>query len=197
MRIGLLGGTFDPIHLAHLRIAEEVREELALSEVWFIPAGVPPHKRAKPHLPFEERLRLVELAVKDHPAFRALDLEGRRPGPSYTVDTLRELRQRHPQHEFFFILGLDAFLEIETWHEYHLLPELATLVVVNRSEFSPEAACQKALKLFPGKKLLFLTVTRLDISSTEIRRRIRAGLSIRYLVPEAVRIHIETRGHYL
>ncbi len=186
MRIGLLGGTFDPIHLAHLRIAEEVREELALSEVWFIPAGVPPHKRAEPHLPFEERLRLVELAVKDHPAFRALDLEGRRPGPSYTVDTLKELRQRHPQHEFFFILGLDAFLEIETWYQYPRIPELARLVVVSRGEFPLEKARIRARELFPEKEILFLSVTRLDISSTDIRRRLKAGLSVRYLVPEPV-----------
>ncbi|MBX6422255.1 nicotinate-nucleotide adenylyltransferase [Thermosulfurimonas sp. F29] len=197
MRVGLLGGTFDPIHLGHLRVAEEVREKLDLSEVWFIPAGVPPHKRSEPHLPFEERLRLVRLAVEEHPAFRVLDLEGRRSGPSYTVDTLEELRRRHPDHDYFFILGLDAFVEIETWHEFRRLPELATLVVVNRGDLDLESARNLSKRLFPGREVLFLQVRRLDISSTEIRRLRRSGRSIRYLVPEAVRRRIEERGHYL
>nr|WP_281347187.1 nicotinate-nucleotide adenylyltransferase [Thermosulfurimonas marina] len=195
--MGLLGGTFDPIHLAHLRLAEEVREALGLAEVWFIPAGVPPHKRAEPHLPFEERLRLVELALQDHPAFRALDIEGRRPGPSYTVDTLLELRSRYPERRFYFILGWDAFLEIESWHEYRRLPELAHLVVVSRGDFSSAEARKQAQRLFPNHRVHFLRVTRLDISSTEIRRRRRAGLSIRYLVPEAVFRRIEEAGLYL
>ncbi|RUM88855.1 MAG: nicotinate-nucleotide adenylyltransferase [Thermodesulfatator sp.] len=196
-KIGLLGGTFDPIHLAHLRVAEEVREALGLAEVWFIPAGVPPHKRSEPHLSFEERFHLVKLALEDHPAFRALDLEGRRPGPSYTVDTLEELHSLYPEEEFFFILGGDAFQEIQTWRAWRRIPELARLVVVSRGDFSLEKAQALAQELFPTHRLYFVKVTRLDISSTEIRCRRKAGLSIRYLVPEAVFHHIEKAGLYL
>ncbi len=186
MKIGIFGGTFDPVHLGHLRVAEEAREGLGLSEVWFIPAGTPPHKRDEPHLPFSLRFELVRLATRDHPAFRVLDLEGKRPGPSYTVQTLTELRGLYPEHEFFFILGLDAFLEIETWYRYRQLPELAHLVVVSRGDLPLSEAECRARELFPGKKIFFLPVTRLDISSTEIRRRLRAGLSVRYLVPDPV-----------
>jgi len=210
MKIGVFGGTFDPIHLAHLRVAEEVREGLGLSEIWFIPAGLPPHKQAEPHLSFEERLRLVELAIEGNPGFRALDIEGRRPGPSYTVDTLSELRKSYPKYEFYFLLGLDAFLEIESWHEYRRLPELATLVVVNRAPRDLESALHKAPKLFPdfkfqkncllgpqNQKIIFFQVTPLEISSTFIRQALHTGHSIRYLVPENVRLHIEKHRLYL
>ncbi|OAQ21040.1 nicotinate-nucleotide adenylyltransferase [Thermosulfurimonas dismutans] len=210
MKIGIFGGTFDPIHIAHLRVAEEVREGLGLSEVWFIPAGTPPHKRNAPHLPFKERLKLVELAIEGNPAFRVLDIEGRRQGPSYTVDTLTELRKSHLQYEFYFILGLDAFLEFETWHEYHRLPELAALVVINRGPLGVKSAVNKARQLFPtfefrrdrllgpkNQKILFLQVTPLEISSTLIRQSLWAGRSIRYLVPESVRLYIEKHRLYL
>ncbi len=210
MKIGLLGGTFDPVHLAHLRVAEEVREKLSLGEIWFIPAGVPPHKRGEPHLPFEERFKLVTLAIADHPAFRVLDLEGRREGPSYTVETLHELRGRHPGIDFYFILGLDAFAEIETWHAYRHLPSLATLVVVNRDLQGLDTFFKEGLRAYPdftpegeslkgptGERILYLPVTPLGISSTLIRQLRRSGGSIRYLVPESVRLYIEKKGLYL
>ena len=194
VKIGILGGTFDPIHLAHLRVAEEVREGLSLSEIWFIPAGLPPHKQTAPHLPFEVRLQLVKLAIEDHPAFRALDIEGRREGPSYTVDTLRILRKRHPGYEFYFILGLDAFLEIESWHEYQRLPELARLVVINRGSQSLEEAQKRVSEIFPEtvvrQRIIFFAVTPLGVSSTLIRDLLRQGKSIRYLVPESVRKYL-------
>ncbi len=201
MKIGLLGGTFDPIHFGHLRLAEEVREALGLEQVWFIPAGTPPHKRAEPHSPFRDRLELVRLAVADHPAFEVLDIEGQRPGPSYTVETLRQLHQRFPGREFYFLLGLDSFLELDTWYQYRRLPELAVLVVANRGLQGLKEAYPRLAEIFPEPSLrarvLFQEITPLEISSTSIRRLCREGRSIRYLVPEAVRRYVEEHRLYL
>ena len=211
MKTGILGGTFNPIHLAHLRIAEEVRESCALDEVLFIPASLPPHKPEQA-APFADRLAMVQTAIADHPHFRVTDLEARRSGKSFSVDTLELLRQADPAGERFFIVGLDSFRDIATWKDYariftlaHLvvtarpgidLPDpLAALPVAVRSEFCYDNQLKK-LRHCSGNSVIFLEETRLDISSTLIRRKVAAGESIRYLVPPAVAAYIASHDLY-
>lgn len=200
-RIGLFGGTFDPVHIAHLRCAEEAREQLRLDEILFIPAADPPHKRRR-ITPAAHRLAMVRLATAGHPSFRVSTLEIERDGRSYTVDTLRALRARLPAAELTLLIGLDAFREIGTWKAYRSLFELTDLAVWTRPPFAlrtprallPVAAqsdfCygrdKKTLRHRTGKQIRFLTVTALDVSASAIRQRLRRGQSIRYLVPPAV-----------
>jgi nicotinate-nucleotide adenylyltransferase len=212
MRTGILGGTFNPIHLAHLRIAEEVREVCALEQILFIPAALPPHKSVAEDVPFAHRLAMTELAVADNRHFRVSDLEGRRAGKSYSVHTLEILRREHPQDEYFFIVGLDSFRDITSWKEYRRLFELANIVVAARpgspagepldllpvairADFCYDYAA-KTLQHRSGTSVIFLAETRLDISSTRIRRMVAEGRSIRYIVPAAVENYIIRHGFY-
>ncbi|GIW41050.1 MAG: putative nicotinate-nucleotide adenylyltransferase [Candidatus Binatia bacterium] len=213
-RLGIFGGTFNPVHLGHLRTAEEIREELELDRVWFVPAASPPHKRGDDLAPARHRMAMVRLAVADNPAFEASALEVRRRGRSYSVDTLRQLRRRFGSStELFFVLGLDAFLEIETWKEYEKLFTLCHLVVTTRpprtqpelrSELFPVAVrgefCyepgQKGFVHREGKRVLFRSVTALDISASRVRQLLRAGKSVRYLVPDTVAAYIARHRLY-
>lgn len=212
MRTGILGGTFNPIHIAHLRIAEEVRETCALDRVLFIPAAAPPHKNVAEEVPFAQRLAMVEAAIADNPAFFASDLESRRPGKSYSVHTLEILRRKGPNDELFFIIGMDSFCDIASWKEYPRLFELANIVVaarpgsvVNepqsllpvaiREEFCYDYA-SKSLSHRSGTRVIFIEETCLDISSTRIRRLAAEGRSVRYLVPPAVEAYISSHGLY-
>jgi len=212
MRTGILGGTFNPIHLAHLRIAEEVREACALVEVLFIPAASPPHKDVAGDILFAHRLAMVAAAIADNPGFRVSDLESRRRGKSFSVDTLEILRQAEPMGERYFIVGLDSFRDIATWKEFTRLFELAHLVVTARPGVvlpDPLAALPVAargdfcydhklnkLRHLSGNTVIFLEETRLDISSTMIRRKVAANQSIRYLVPAPVAAYIAAHGLY-
>jgi nicotinate-nucleotide adenylyltransferase len=212
MRTGILGGTFNPIHLAHLRIAEEVREACALERVLFIPAASPPHKDVAEDVPFQHRLAMVELAVAGNPRFSASDLEGRRPGKSYSVHTLESLHRESPRDEFYFIVGMDSFRDITSWKEWRRLFELAHIVVAARPgaaggdppDLLPVAirgdfcydASAKMLLHRSGTSVIFLGETFLDISSTRIRELAAAGRSIRYLVPAAVEEYIARHGLY-
>jgi len=213
-RIGLFGGTLDPIHLGHLRAAEEVREWLCLDEIWFMPAFRPPHKDTNTLTSFHHRLKMVELAVEDVDSFKASDIEGKRPGPSYSVDTLTDIRKAKGQHlDLFFIVGSDAFLEIDTWKEYARLPLLAELVVITRPPCEMGDLEDGLKRLFPeyqkdpGGKGLFVSAaggrirlvrtTWIEISSTDIRKRARTGLSVRFLVPEKVRRYMATNNLYI
>jgi nicotinate-nucleotide adenylyltransferase len=212
MKLGILGGTFNPIHLAHLRIAEEVREACALDRVLFIPAAVPPHKPLAGDIPFAQRLAMVEAAIADHPAFAVSDIENRRPGKSYSVHTLEALRREHPTAELFFIIGLDSFRDLSTWREYQRLFELTHLVVAARpgvAEGDPKSLlpiaimkdfcynrASNSLKHRSGNSIFFVEETLLDISSTRIRRMVATGRSIRYLVPAPVLDYIDRHGLY-
>jgi nicotinate-nucleotide adenylyltransferase len=212
MRTGILGGTFNPIHLAHLRIAEEVREVCALDRILFLPAAAPPHKTVAEAVTFSHRLAMVEAAVADQPAFLASDLEGRRQWRSFSVHTLEILRQQQPEDRFFFIIGMDSFRDIATWHDYRKLFALANVVVAARpglprdrsQEMLPVAIrgqfcydnAAKILRHSSGTSLIFLEETYLDISSTRIRQLLAAGRSIRYLVPPAVAAYIDRHGLY-
>lgn len=211
-RIGVFGGTFDPIHVAHLRCAEEAREQLHLDEVLFIPAADPPHKSRRVTAA-AHRVAMVRLATKGNPAFRVSTLEVERGGRSYTVDTLRALRARlPPASALTLLIGFDAFLEIGTWKDYRTLFELADLAVWTRPPHRiraprallPVAAradfCygqdQRTLRHRTGNQIHFATVTALDVSASAIRLRLRRGLSIRYLVPSAVERYLSRHRLY-
>ena len=212
MKLGILGGTFDPIHFGHLRLAEEVGEDLELEKIYLIPAASPPHKSKSPVTPFFDRLTMTRMAAEASPLFETLDLEGRRRGHSYSIETLREFHRLFGSDlDLFFILGMDAFLEIETWKEYRNLFDYAHFVVINRPG-TPDGALDAFLASlgvgFSGHKggngfvapsgnlVIYKKATLMDISSTGIRERVAQGKSIRFLVPESVRAYLLTKGFY-
>ncbi len=196
MRIGVLGGTFDPIHLGHLIIAEEARDRLDLEEVCFVPARDPWMKAGQPLTSGHDRLSMARLAMEDNPFFRVSTLELERPGPSYTVDTLRELQEDYgPEAQLFFILGTDAFARFDEWKDTEGILGLAILVVVDRpgATASAEAIDQQVGNAGSVERVRGV---HLEISAKDIRRRVAAGASIRYLVPEPVERYIYARGLY-
>jgi nicotinate-nucleotide adenylyltransferase len=202
-KLGILGGTFDPPHLAHLRIAEEIREAFNLEKVLFIPAGYPPHKLTAPISPFEDRLNMVKLAIRENPFFEALDIE-KEIKPSYTLKTLKKLKELYPESEFFLIIGWDSFCEFETWWEYDKFLNYTNIIVVPRGEVSQQEIeiyfYKKVKELWAeycGKhKVFFYKALSLNISATVIRNLCKAGKSIRYLVPEEVYFYIKEKRLY-
>jgi nicotinate-nucleotide adenylyltransferase len=204
--IGLFGGTFDPLHYGHLRTAFELWQALRLTEVRFMPAGSPPH-REQPHVSADLRLAMVRAAVADQPCFVVDDREVRRTGISYSVDTLIELRQEHPQRSLCLLLGMDAFLGLPNWHRWRELLDLAHIVVAHRPGWkAPTMGPLGEVMVDRGTgsirdlheqlagRLYVHAVTQLEISSTELRQLIVAGHDPRYLVPDEVRRIIrETR----
>ena len=194
--VGILGGTFDPIHHGHLAIAEEAREALGLEQVLFVPAASPPHKPDRLVSAPEDRLALVRLAVAGNPAFAASDLEVRRGGTSYTVDTLEALRV-DGLAEPWLILSSEALALLPTWREPRRVLELARLAVVPRGGFDPLGPAW-AEAAFPGAaaRFRFLSGPLLPISGSVVRRRARAGRSVRYLVPDAVAAYIAQHRLY-
>jgi len=185
LRLGLFGGTFDPPHVGHLVVAQDVVDALHLDRLLFVPAGVPPHKLDREISPAEVRLEMVRAVTAGNPAFGVSDVELSRVGPSYTVDTLAHFRQLNPEAEIFFVLGADQAAAFDTWKEPERVASLATLVVLAREGFR-----------VPKGEFVPVHVTRLDISATEIRGRVREGRSIRYLVPDEVRNIIEGNRLY-
>lgn len=213
MRIGIFGGTFNPVHLGHLRSAEEVREGQGLDRVLFVPSAHPPHKQAHGLASAAERLAMVRLAVAGNPAFRVSEIEFQRSGRSYSVDTIRALRQRMPRADFAFILGVDAFREIGTWHDHESLFGMCDLIVTSRPPIGQRSlrahlpvvlrkqfcypGSTATLRHRSGHHIFFQPLTSLDISATAIRSRILRGLSVRYLVPPAVHRYLELHRLYL
>ncbi|MCK9532655.1 MAG: nicotinate-nucleotide adenylyltransferase [Gammaproteobacteria bacterium] len=212
--VGLFGGTFDPVHFGHLRPALECLVALGLPELRLIPSAMPPH-RAAPVASPEQRLAMLRLAAADQPGFVVDARELQRPGPSYTVDTLRELRaELGDARPLCLLLGTDAFLGLPSWHHWQALPELAHLVVMHRPGFPREALAERAdeavrallaarqlasptdLHGRPAGGIWLQPVTALDISATAIRASIGAGGSARYLLPDAVWRYIEQNGLY-
>ncbi len=213
-RLGLFGGTFNPIHYGHLRSAEEVCEALGLERLWFIPAAQPPHKTPQEIPPFPARLEMTRLAVGAHPVMSVSDIEGHRPGTSYSIETLRQIRlDLGPEWDLYFILGLDAVLEIATWKDCAQLFTLCHFVVLDRPGYDRQRLGQVLLReVSPrfqpleeetgfrhpsGYKVLFQATTLMDISGTGIRRLVRQRRSIRYLLPEEVRGYIIKHNLYL
>jgi nicotinate-nucleotide adenylyltransferase len=222
MRIGLFGGSFNPVHFGHLRSALEVKEGFGLDEVVFIPAALPPHKSPGALAAAADRIRMIEIALGGMPGFRVSDIEARRPGPSFTIDTARHFRRAGPpEARFYLIMGLDAFLEIDTWRSFRELLALVPVVVLTRpgpvgkglaaereslldflraavsAEAAASVSAEAAVFRAPGiEPITLFPVSALDISSTRIRRIVAAGGSPQYLLPAEVWRHIQTEGLY-
>lgn len=197
MNIGVLGGTFDPIHTGHLIMAEEARAQLNLAEVLFIPAGLPWMRASSSLSPAEHRVHMVRLAITDKPYFKLSTIEVERAGPSYTVDTITELKGRFGRGELFFILGWDSLAELPQWREPWRLIKMCRLVVVPRPGYS--APDLDSLEVgIPGltERVILLDKPWVDISATEIRDRVAQGLPIDHLVPEPVARYIREQGLY-
>ncbi len=202
-RIGIMGGPFNPIHTGHLMLAEWAREGAELDEVWFIPTGTTYMKAslesasAAAGMPGRERLHMACLAVEDNPAFHCLDLEVQREGRTYTYETLEQLKERYPGDEFFFITGADCLFSIENWRYPQRIFQCCTLIAAVRGEYTLPRMEEKKreLEMSLGRVIL-LPFPAVDISSTEIRRRIRQGRSVRYLVPDRVLDYIKEKGFY-
>ncbi len=198
--IGIMGGTFDPIHFGHLRAAEEVLQGFGLERVIFVPSGRPPHKPVLEVTPPEHRYLMTLLATADNPQFEVSRMETDRIGPSYTLDSLRELRKAFsPEKAFYFITGLDAILEIGTWQSYAELFDLADFIAVTRPGYSVQALSHLETALGEERfaKIHPFPVTLLAIASSDIRKRVREGKSVRYLVPEPVVSYIQKERLYL
>ncbi|SHH73992.1 nicotinate-nucleotide adenylyltransferase [Desulfosporosinus lacus] len=197
-RLGIMGGTFDPIHYGHLVAAEMARAEFKLSKVLFIPTGTPPHKDRKDISAAEMRYEMVKLAIHDNPAFDISRVEIEREGPSYTVETLRVLRRDWPDHELYFITGSDALLEIFSWREAEEIFRLVQYIGAARPGFDASDFFLKVQQEHPETqgKIHYLEVPALAISSTDIRARVRRGEPIRYLLPETVRLYLEQHRLY-
>lgn len=190
-----MGGTFDPIHFAHLFIAEEARARFHLERVLFIPNHVPPHKRDYAVTPALHRFAMTRLATEPNPAFGCSDIEIQRPGPSYAVDTLTALKEQFPAADLFFITGLDAVTEILTWRRHEEVLQLATFIAAERPGSSPETFRQKVSPPYQ-ERIHLLPMPWLAICSTEIRRRVREGQPIRYLTPDPVVEYIRQNHLY-
>ncbi len=190
LRLGLFGGSFNPIHLGHLLAADDVRGQLRLDRVLFIPTFHPPHKRG-PLTSYRHRLAMTQLAIEDEPGFELCLIEENRPGPSYTVETLRALRSLYPGASPYLIIGSDQYRDVASWHQPDQLTRLARIVVMSRPGVERPA-------LFPGhdpKRALFRTVVPVGISAAAIRARLAKGRSVRYMLP--VRVAEYVRRHRL
>lgn len=213
-RIGLFGGTFDPVHLGHLRAAEDVRSRLGLDRILLIPSNVPPHKRRPGMASAADRLAMVRSAVRGCPGLAASDLEVASPRTSYSIHTLVKIRKLYPSARLHFLLGADAFLEIKTWREWRRVLDQCIFIVMTRPGSSLKAAravlepeyrdrmaavrnaAEAETRIQAGKTILFLRIEALPISSTGIRQRIREGRSIEGLVPRAVAARIKSAELY-
>lgn len=197
-RLGIMGGTFDPIHYGHLVAAEMARAEFSLNKVLFIPSGTPPHKDRSDITAAGLRFEMVERAIQDNPAFEISALELRRKGPSYTVDTLRVLRRTWPEHEFYFITGSDALRQIFSWREVEEILMMTKFIGAARPGFDASDFLLQVQKERPEtqERIHYIEVPALAISSTDIRARVKRGQPIRYLLPEPVRLYIQQHGLY-
>jgi len=198
MKLGVFGGTFDPIHYGHLVVAEECRDRLKIDCVLVVPAGLPPHKQVGALTSPEHRMAMVRLAIASNPSFEASPIELSRPGPSYSVDTLRELRQQQlGDTELFFIMGSDSLADLPSWHDPAGLLANCRLVVVSRPG-APEVDPAGLDHLYRGasERITVLDAPRLDIASSDLRRRVAMGITVRYQLPDEVIAYIESNGLY-
>jgi nicotinate-nucleotide adenylyltransferase len=200
MRLGIFGGTFDPVHYGHLLLAECCREQCHLDAVWFLPAAVPPHKREAELSTAEHRVEMLELAVAGHPAFAVCRYEIDRGGVNYTFETLEHFRAEDPSRELFFLLGADTFADLPNWRQPEKILESALPVVVRRpgageidfAVLTPFASAERIGQIRGSQ----VEMPEIGISGTEIRRRAAVGTSIRYRTPKAVEKYIETKRLY-
>ncbi|MHB8174832.1 MAG: nicotinate-nucleotide adenylyltransferase [Nitrospirota bacterium] len=220
MKIGIFGGTFNPIHIAHLVVAEQCREAMGLKEVVFVPSAMPPHKEVEQGVSPEHRLRMVQLACEDNPHFKVSDVELTLPRPSYSIKTVEIMQERYGEKaKLFFIAGMDSFLEIGSWHAVDRLVALCDFVV----SFRPGADYKKLAKsryvhevdvvtldaldqkmrsmgkveMVSGRDLWLVSTVRMDVSSTDIRKKLHMRRSVKYLLPDKVESYIIQNGLYL
>ena len=197
-RIGIMGGTFNPIHMGHLLLADWAREEEVLDEIWLIPSGISYMKKSQEVASAEDRLRMTKLAAEENEHFRCLDLELKRDGYTYSYETLEELNRTYPEDEFYFILGADCLFTLEKWKFPERILSCCTLIAAVRDETSLEELSEKKEELERrfGGRILLMSFARLSLSSTEIRQRIREGRSVRYMTPDNVLSYMEEKGLY-
>jgi nicotinate-nucleotide adenylyltransferase len=201
MRLGIFGGTFDPVHLGHLILAEQCREQGQLDQVLFVPAARPPHKEEGALTPFAQRVEMLALALAGQPAFRVDELEKDRPGPSFTVDTLKAIQHRQPDADLWLVIGSDTLHDLPGWYRPAQILALAGLLVAGRPGWNlpPVESLRAALHL-PEEtpvRLTQIAMPLIDISSRDLRRRAARGSSLRYLVPRAVEAYILDKRLYL
>jgi nicotinate-nucleotide adenylyltransferase len=196
LRVGILGGAFNPPHIGHLVCAQEALLQFELDQVVFMPVGNAPHRELADDPGAEGRLEMVELAIAGDPRFAASRMEIDREGPSYTADTLRALREEAPDDELFLILGGDQAAALADWHEPEEVLALAQVVVAERTNWSRNAVGIKVGRLKGAERIRFLDMPIIQVSSSTIRRRVAAGVPIRYLVPDEVASHIGKNGLY-
>ena len=216
-RIGILGGTFNPVHNGHLAAAEEVRDRLNLEQILFIPSYIQPHKQDEIIPSAMQRFEMVRLAILGNMHFKPTDVEIKRGGKSYTIDTIGELQKEYPDTELFFITGIDSFSEIQTWHRWKELMVLCHFVVISRNGHHFEdlhkmdfmmgteemlarldrGDLKHAAVPYGASSICLETIPLFDVSSTDIRRRVRQGASIKYLLPDAVEHYINTNKLYV
>lgn len=195
-RLGIMGGTFDPIHIGHLAVAEQAREAFGLAAVVFIPAGVPVFKLNRRVAPAEDRLEMCRRAVEDNPRFDVSGIEVRRAGNTYTVDTLRQMRAHYSGNvEFHFIIGADALASIGKWRESAEVARLASIIAVTRPGFALDDQVRAEAEA-GGFRVGYLQATALSVSSSQLREMLEQGRSIRYLTPDSVCGYIRERGLY-
>ncbi len=211
LRIGVFGGTFNPIHVCHLHIAACVRALLTLDRVVFVPASAPPHKAQEDLAPAHHRLEMTQLAVAGRPGFEVDDLELKRPGPSYSADTMEEFRRRYPADELYFLMGIEMFIDLSTWREPHRLLAASRVVVVARAgrRFAEladlpwlggttravlagfdAATGEAALDLRPSARVVLAKIAPCDVSSTQVREDLAAGRAVKNLLPAPVHFYI-------
>jgi nicotinate-nucleotide adenylyltransferase len=196
LRLGILGGAFNPPHIGHLICAQEALVQLELDTVLFVPVGEAPHRELQDDPGPEARLEMVEVAIAEDERFSASRIEIDREGPSYTVDTLEELRKQSPKDELFLILGGDQAAALSTWHEPEKVLEKATLAVFERLSWGRNAIVIKIGRLRGAERVRYLDMPMIQVSSSAIRRRVRDGVPIRYLVPDKVVDYIATHELY-
>ncbi|MDB5352632.1 MAG: nicotinate/nicotinamide nucleotide adenylyltransferase [Planctomycetota bacterium] len=195
MRLGLFGGTFDPIHQGHLILAEACREALALDRVWFVVAGSPPHKPAG-RTPVGDRIEMARIATAGHPAFEVSEIEARGAGPNYSFETLEMIHRDRPEDDLFFLIGADSLADLPLWRRPDRIAELATIVVVNRPGIDP-AVLLSPPDLGPkARPIERVAIPPIGIASHDLRRRVAEGRSIRYLVPRGVEAYITEQRLY-
>ncbi|GIO85408.1 putative nicotinate-nucleotide adenylyltransferase [Paenibacillus faecis] len=191
-RVGIMGGAFDPVHLGHLLAAEAAREQYGLEEVWFMPSHIPPHKH-QAGVSGKQRLEMVEAATRANPAFKPLDLELRRGGVSYTVDTIRELRREHPDLDLYFIIGADMVNYLPKWEGIEELTGMLKFIGLQRPGSFLEL---DALPDHIQQAVHLADMPLVDISSSLVRKRLASGKSVRYMVPDEVHEYIVRSGLY-
>lgn len=196
MRLGLFGGTFDPIHLGHLILAESCRETCALDRVWFVVNATPPHKRGE-RTPVDQRLEMARIAVAGHPQFDVSEIEAHGEEPHYSYVTLERLQRERPGDELFFLIGADSLADLPMWRHPERIAAAATIVVINRPGIEAPDPMDLARKLGPvAEAIRFVEAPLIGIASTDLRRRKAAGRSIRYQVPRGVEAYIDAQRLY-